>query len=90
MALPTHQDDKTDGDIMSDTTNTGPVLAADGTPLKRSLNRALRQQKMRALMLIAPLLFFRPAVLHPPDRESDADPLGEQRYRCGYAPAYGG
>jgi len=43
---------------MSDTTDTGPVLAADGTPLKRSLNRALRQQKMRALMLIAPLLLF--------------------------------
>lgn len=37
---------------------TGPVLAADGTPLKRSLNRALRLQKMRALMLIAPLLVF--------------------------------
>lgn len=37
---------------------TGPVLAADGTPLKRSLSRALRRQKMRALMLIAPLLIF--------------------------------
>lgn len=36
----------------------GPVLAADGTPLKKSLNRALRMQKMRALMLIAPLLIF--------------------------------
>ncbi len=44
---------------MSDATaNNGPVLAADGTPLKRSLARALRQQKMRALMLIAPLLVF--------------------------------
>ncbi|MGI3163974.1 ABC transporter permease [Pseudooceanicola sp. 200-1SW] len=43
---------------MSDTTQTGPMLAADGTPLKRSLNRALRRQKMRALMLIAPLLIF--------------------------------
>ena len=37
---------------------TGPVLAADGTPLKRSLNRALRAQKLRALALIAPLLIF--------------------------------
>ena len=37
---------------------TGPVLAADGTPLKRSLARALRAQKLRALMLIAPLLIF--------------------------------
>ncbi|MGB3243343.1 MAG: ABC transporter permease [Sulfitobacter sp.] len=36
----------------------GPVLAADGTPLKRSLNRALRLSKMRALALIAPLLIF--------------------------------
>jgi len=43
---------------MSDTTDTGPVLAADGTPLKRSLSRALRQQKMRAMLLIAPLLLF--------------------------------
>nr|WP_232222885.1 ABC transporter permease [Sulfitobacter guttiformis] len=34
------------------------MLAADGTPLKKSLNRALRLQKMRALALIAPLLLF--------------------------------
>jgi len=38
--------------------NTGPVLAADGTSLKRSLGRALFRSKMRALMLIAPLLLF--------------------------------
>ena len=43
---------------MSDTTPTGPMLAADGRPLKSSLNRALRRQKLRALMLIAPLLIF--------------------------------
>jgi putative spermidine/putrescine transport system permease protein len=43
---------------MSDTADTGPVLAADGTPLKRSLAKALRVQKTRALMLIAPLLLF--------------------------------
>ena len=36
----------------------GPMLAADGTPLKKSLARALRVQKLRALMLIAPLLLF--------------------------------
>jgi len=36
----------------------GPMLAADGTPLKRSLGRALRRQKLRALALIAPLLIF--------------------------------
>lgn len=43
---------------MSDQTHSGPVLAADGTPLKRSLSRALRRQKLRALMLVAPLLLF--------------------------------
>ncbi len=36
----------------------GPVLAADGTPLKASLNRALRREKIRAFLLIAPLLLF--------------------------------
>ena len=36
----------------------GPMLAADGTPLKTSLSRALRKQKRRALLLIAPLLIF--------------------------------
>ncbi len=39
-------------------TPSGPVLAADGTPLKKSLARALRLQKVRALALIAPLLIF--------------------------------
>jgi len=34
------------------------MMAADGTPLKRSLARALRRQKLRALGLIAPLLIF--------------------------------
>ena len=36
----------------------GPILAADGRPLKQSLARALRLQKLRALALIAPLLIF--------------------------------
>ncbi|MFO1142936.1 MAG: ABC transporter permease [Amaricoccus sp.] len=48
---------------MSDATagpapRSGPMLAADGRPLKASLRRAQRAQKMRALMLIAPLLIF--------------------------------
>ena len=43
---------------MSDSTSSGPMLAADGTPLKASLSRALRRQKIRALALIAPLLLF--------------------------------
>ncbi|MEO1641114.1 MAG: ABC transporter permease, partial [Pseudomonadota bacterium] len=43
---------------MSDMTSSGTMLAADGTPLKTSLARALRRQKLRALALIAPLLLF--------------------------------
>ncbi len=42
----------------SDAEYTGPMLAADGTPLKKSLARSLRMQKLRALGLIAPLLIF--------------------------------
>ena len=42
----------------ADEADEGPVLAADGRPLKQSLNRALRAQKLRALALIAPLLIF--------------------------------
>lgn len=44
---------------MTDVTQqSGPVLAADGTTLKKSLSRALRRQKLRALALVAPLLLF--------------------------------
>ncbi|MDW4498138.1 ABC transporter permease [Sulfitobacter sp. D35] len=42
----------------ADRSASGKMLAADGTPLKASLNRALRRQKLRALALIAPLLIF--------------------------------
>jgi len=42
----------------SATDSSGRLLAADGTPLKLSLARALRRQKMRALMLVAPLFLF--------------------------------
>ena len=38
--------------------NTNTVLASDGTSLKKSLAKSLRRQKIRALLLIAPLLFF--------------------------------
>ncbi|WP_019955062.1 ABC transporter permease [Yoonia vestfoldensis] len=34
------------------------MMAADGRTLKSSLNRALRRQKLRALLLIAPLFLF--------------------------------
>lgn len=47
-----------DGLRIADSNEGGPVLAADGTPLKKSLSRTLRRQKMRALLLIAPLLIF--------------------------------
>ncbi|MCK7613994.1 ABC transporter permease [Roseibium sediminicola] len=44
---------------MSDTTQDGQLLTtADGKPLKASLAKALRREKLRALMLIAPLLIF--------------------------------
>ncbi len=36
----------------------GPMLAADGRPLKASLARALRRQKLSAFLLTAPLLAF--------------------------------
>ncbi len=38
--------------------NNNLVLANDGTSLKRSLARSLKRQKIRALLLIAPLLIF--------------------------------
>jgi putative spermidine/putrescine transport system permease protein len=44
---------------MTSTANSKDVLQThDGEPLKRSLARALRRQKMRALLLISPLLLF--------------------------------
>ena len=43
---------------MSTQTSNQPLLAADGRPLKQSLSRALRRQKLRALALVAPLLMF--------------------------------
>ena len=39
-------------------TEDGPMLAADGRPLKHSLNRALRREKLRAFLLVSPLLIF--------------------------------
>jgi putative spermidine/putrescine transport system permease protein len=34
------------------------VLAADGTPLKASLNKAMRKSRVRALLLVTPLFLF--------------------------------
>lgn len=38
--------------------DTGPLVAADGTPLKQKLRQALFVSRMRALGLVAPLLAF--------------------------------
>jgi putative spermidine/putrescine transport system permease protein len=54
---PNHSDSATP-DNATRNADSGPMLAADGRPLKASLNRALRRQKLRALALIAPLLIF--------------------------------
>ncbi len=43
---------------MSDAGSNAPVLTNDGVPLKVSLQRALRREKLRAFLLIAPLLIF--------------------------------
>lgn len=43
---------------MTDDTNTGPLMAADGTPLKRKLGQALFQSRKNAFILAAPLLAF--------------------------------
>ena len=44
---------------MADSTATANVMTtADGTPLKVSLERAMRRSRFRAFMLVAPLLAF--------------------------------
>jgi putative spermidine/putrescine transport system permease protein len=55
---PTPDDALRMGDSRDAERDGGPMLAADGTPLRVSLARALRRQKIRALLLIAPLLIF--------------------------------
>ncbi|MDH3387828.1 MAG: ABC transporter permease, partial [Gammaproteobacteria bacterium] len=36
----------------------GPLITADGVPLKESLQKSLRQAKLRAVVLVAPPLLF--------------------------------
>ncbi|CTQ55405.1 Spermidine/putrescine transport system permease protein PotB [Roseibium album] len=43
---------------MSDTTDGQVLTTQDGKPLKAALAKALRREKLRALLLIAPLLIF--------------------------------
>ena len=39
-------------------TTIGPILTTDGIPLKVSLQKSERRNKIRALLLVTPLLFF--------------------------------
>ena len=39
-------------------TTTGPILTTEGIPLKVSLQKAERRNKIRAILLVAPLLLF--------------------------------
>ncbi|MEM6973302.1 MAG: ABC transporter permease [Pseudomonadota bacterium] len=55
IALPTREQQAAQADNVD---SRGRLLAADGTPLKASLKRALRREKMRAFMLVVPLLAF--------------------------------
>jgi len=45
------------GKIMNETT-AGPILTTDGIPLKVSLQKSERKNKIRAFLLVVPLLFF--------------------------------
>ena len=42
----------------TENTTTGPLLTADGTPLKVSLARSLRRSKLRGSLLVLPALIF--------------------------------
>lgn len=44
--------------MADETTSGGPVLAADGSLLKDSLNRAMAKNRRRALLLVTPLFIF--------------------------------
>ncbi len=44
--------------VDSATADDGQILAADGTPLKASLNKAMRRNRLRALLLVTPLFLF--------------------------------
>ncbi|MFN0262744.1 ABC transporter permease [Tepidamorphus sp. 3E244] len=45
-------------DLTADGAMTGPLIAADGTPLKKKLAQTTRRAKIRALLLTAPLVAF--------------------------------
>ena len=53
---------------MTDVTQSGPLMAADGTPLKRRLAQAMFRNRLRAFGLTAPLLAFISLFFFLPDR----------------------
>ena len=46
------------GDKIMNETTAGSILTTDGTPLKVSLQKSERRNKIRAFLLVVPLLFF--------------------------------
>jgi putative spermidine/putrescine transport system permease protein len=66
---------------MADVTATGVpggITTNDGVPLKQSLARATRRQRIQALMLVMPLLLFLLVAF--------VLPIGEMLYRSAYSP----
>ena len=67
-------------DVTADAVSSGPLLAADGTPLKRKLAQTTRKAKIRALMLTAPLVIFLLAGF--------VFPIGQMLWRSAYNPSF--
>ncbi|MCC0041878.1 MAG: ABC transporter permease [Rhodobiaceae bacterium] len=67
-------------DVSVDTMSSGPLLAADGTPLKKKLAQTTRHAKTRALLLTAPLVVFLLA--------SFVFPIGQMLWRSIHNPEF--
>ena len=67
-------------DVTADAGPSGPLLAADGTPLKKKLAQTTRQAKIRALLLTAPLVVFLLAGF--------VFPIGQMLWRSIHNPAF--
>ncbi len=68
-------------DITANQAVTGPLIAADGTPLKRKLAQTTRRARMRALLLTAPLVLFLLV--------SFVFPIGQMLYQSAHNPSFG-
>ena len=64
----------------------GPLLTADGTPLKRKLAQAMRASRRRAFGLVAPLLAFITAAVRDPDRRCSCSAASTTTEYSGYMP----